>query len=69
MSDEARQNDLPPHVIRLGRMVARQCAAPGKYLVELTISPYPNTPATVEISALHVIRKAELPKAGDDGTN
>lgn len=58
--------DLPPHILRLGRMMARQCKAPGKYLVELTISPYPNTPATVEISALHTIRRAEIEKGGNE---
>lgn len=59
-------NDLPPHILKLSRMMARQCKAPGKYLVELTISPYPNTPAQVEISALQTIRREEIDKGSGE---
>ena len=58
----ANGDDLPPHVLRLARMVARDCKAPGRYMVELTISPYPGVPAETEISTLSTIRKAHIEK-------
>ena len=54
--------DLPPHVLRLARMVARDCKAPGRYMVELTISPYPGVPVGAEISTLSTIRKTDIEK-------
>jgi hypothetical protein len=50
--------DLPPHILRLARMIARDCAAPGQYVIHLTIPDRPRAPATIQTARVDVIRDA-----------
>ena len=53
--DERIVNDLPPHIVRLARMIARDCAAPGVYVIHLTISDRPRVPILIQTARLDVI--------------
>lgn len=48
--------DLPPDMLSLARMMARDCRAPGQYVVYLTVPPYPRDPVQVEIKTVSTIR-------------
>lgn len=50
--------DLPPHILSAARMIARDCVAPGEYLVRLVIPAYPSEPVSVQTARLEVIRDA-----------
>lgn len=53
-------NDLPPHIVRLARMIARDCHAPGRYVVHLIIRP--DQPMQIETARVETIRQAEAVK-------
>ena len=53
-------NDLPPHIVRLARMIARDCALPGRYTVNLTIIR--GQPMQIETARIETIRKSEAQK-------
>ncbi len=53
-------NDLPPHIVRLARMIARDCATPGRYVVHLVITP--GQPMQIETARVETIRRAEAAK-------
>lgn len=53
-------NDLPPHIVRLARMIARDCALPGRYVVHLIIVP--GQPMQIETARVETIRKSEAAK-------
>ena len=50
--------DLPPQIVSLARRVARDCKAPGRYVVELTVPPHAGDKMQVEISRKETISKA-----------
>lgn len=50
-------NDLPPHIVRLARMIARDCHAPGRYVVNLIIRP--GQPMQIETARIETIRQSE----------
>ena len=50
-------NDLPPHIVRLARMIARDCAEPGRYVVHLVIIR--GQPMQIETARIEMIRKSE----------
>ena len=58
MPESKATGDLPPHVLRLARMIARDCATPGEYVIHLTIPDLPREPATIQTAKLDVIRDA-----------
>jgi hypothetical protein len=43
-------------MLSLARMMARDCRAPGQYVVYLTVPPYPRDPVQVEIKTVSTIR-------------
>ncbi|HEY4724036.1 MAG TPA: hypothetical protein VII92_19435 [Anaerolineae bacterium] len=53
-------NDLPPHIVRLARMIARDCAQPGRYVVHLTIVH--GQPMQIETARIETIRRSEAEK-------
>ena len=53
-------NDLPPHIVRLARMIARDCAMPGRYVVHLIIVP--GQPMQIETARVEMIRRSEAEK-------
>ncbi len=57
-ADEAPK-DLPPHVLRLARMIARDCAVPGDYTINLNIPDRPREPATIQIARKDVLREGK----------
>ncbi len=50
--------DLPPHIVRLARAIAHDCAAPGLYTVTLSVPAYPLEPITYSTARTEVIRNA-----------
>jgi hypothetical protein len=50
--------DLPQHILRIARMLARDCKSPGDYIVHLTIPDLPHDPVTVQTARMDVIRQA-----------
>lgn len=53
-------NDLPPHIVRLARMIARDCVTPGRYVVHLVIIP--GHPMQIETARVETIRRSEAVK-------
>ena len=54
--------DLPPELLSLARMLARDCTTPGRYTVEFTISPYQKHIETAVVSRLETIRQISTQK-------
>jgi hypothetical protein len=52
--------DLPPALVSLVRQIARDCAAPGVYLITLEVPHHKRGARTAEISRLERIRILEL---------
>jgi hypothetical protein len=52
--------DLPPHILRLARMMARDCAAPGQYVIHLIIPAYKTESVSIETARVDMIRRAEV---------
>ena len=49
--------DLPAHIVRLARAIARDCAAPGEYVIRLTVPDYPGQAVTMQTARIEVIRE------------
>lgn len=48
--------DLPPALVSLVRQIARDCAAPGIYIITLEVPPHKRHPRKAEISRVERIR-------------
>lgn len=59
--DQIGPPDLPPHIVSLARRMAHDCAQPGRYLIELTISPYPSEPAQATVNRVDTLKKLDIP--------
>lgn len=65
LASKAKQpdSDLPPHILKLARMLARECCTPGRYHIDLTISSYPaSQPHKASVKRVETIREMEMPK-------
>ena len=51
--------DLPPHSVRLARMIGCDCVAPGPYRVTIAIPHFPLVSVEIQTARVEVIRNSE----------
>ncbi len=59
-SPTAQPTDLPPHIVSLARAIARECAAPGHYTIDIIVPCYPREPVGAVIIRTDTIRIMEI---------
>lgn len=59
--------DLPPHILRLARAMARDCSAPGDYVLMLHIPEYPREAVTMHTMRTETLREISARRRGDEG--
>lgn len=63
--ENGRYPDIPPDILCLARRIQRDCASPGRYVIEYVVSDYSSQPRQVTISRSEMVRRFEVHRQVD----